>query len=61
MCIWLSHYAAIWPCPTVCVFNQGVWKQSHIDSARHLSLICGVLMHACRPGSGKHKQPMASF
>lgn len=52
---------AVWPRPTVCVFNQGVWKQSsHSDSARHLNLICGALMYACSPGSDIHKQPTAS-
>lgn len=53
---------AVWPRPTACVFNQGVWKQSsHSDSARHLHLICGALTYGCKPGSGIHKQPKVSF
>lgn len=53
---------AVWPHPTACVFNQGVWKQSsHSDSARHLNLVCGALTYGCKLGSGIHKQPKATF
>lgn len=53
---------AVWPRPTVCVFNQGVWKQSsHSDSARHLNLICGALMYACRPAYTNNPRPLFQF
>ncbi len=53
---------AVWPRPTACVFNQGVWKQSsHSDSTRHLNLVCGTLMYGCKPGSGIHKQTQDLF
>lgn len=53
---------AVWPRPTVCVFNQGVWKQSsHSDSTRHLNLICGAPMYACRPAYTNNPRPLFQF